>query len=134
MYFKENILSFHCSFLHGLRQNIETRGSKSTAVMNDFVIPTAKVPSFEVHSMTLSELDAFAIETNELVVCERSPTQESLMWKKFEKIARGLDGDRDSDETGTEAMVLTEMSLHAQEICDAILKSIRLGCVNVDLI
>ena len=136
VYFGNRILNFHCSFLYGLRQKLETRGSKSTASMIDFVIPTVGVPTYEIHNMGFNEMEIQSVESNELVECECGPRQETLMWRNFECASRKIDeGNGECGEWKCDdAEYLSNMSFQTQIIVDAIVKSIQLGCVEVNLV
>ena len=103
--------------------------------MVDFVIPTLGVPTYEIHNMSLNDIELHATESNELIECECGPSQETLMWRKFEELSKKIDHkDKQSGSWNCpNAEYLSEMSLQTQTIVDAVVKSIQLGCVEVNL-
>ena len=77
----DRILSFHCSFLHPLTQDISFYGYEKTIYMDDFVIPREegedkRNSSFQIKSQTLAHADLYSIHANELK--ESSPFDDDI--------------------------------------------------------
>ena len=131
VYFGDKLLSFHCSFLHALRQELEVRGSHSTVVIHDFVIPSDVFdPKYEIHSMDLNFMDLQAIKKIGVDTVETSSSQESYMWKTFSRLSRATDK---SSLWNEEASTLSDVSLHTQLIVNAAVESIRQGCAKIQV-
>lgn len=134
---RSKTLSFHCSFLHPLTQDVTFYGSDQTLYIDDFVIPReegeGKKNSFEIKSQTLSHADLYSEHENQViestllddgtVSTSFNPPQEALMWNNFTKFCKSYD---ENDEIRKkEANRLLDISLESQRIVDGLMKSIR---------
>jgi predicted dehydrogenase len=126
---EDHLLSFHCSFIHPLRQTVEVYGTKRSAEIRDFVLPKEDSKSFRVHSMKLTDCDIFAVETDASIdsVSPQEPVQEVMMWKHFCKFCNDISENGWTDGNNNEATAMSSISLENQLIVDELVKSIRQG-------
>lgn len=131
VYFGAKKLSFHCSFKYGLRQTLEVRSPSLTARINDFVIPSLGPCKYEIHRSEALDMDLHVVENNDLVECESGPPQEHLMWRTFSRLSREVDGGGWDRSKG--AAWHSAVSLHTQEIANALLQCIQSGVSDLTL-
>ncbi len=126
----DNVLSFHCSFLHPLNQRLSICGTIQSLEMKDFVIPKEGVQSWVVHGQSLTVNDKYSVQSYDLMEAPSGPAQEVLMWRNFQSFCRSV------EKTGwvnADALDLSNTSLDNQKIVDALVESINLGGTVVTL-
>ncbi len=119
----DRLLSFHCSFIHPLRQRAEICGTKESADISDYVIPKEGPSSFRAHSMKLTQNDTFTVHCGDLIEVPSGPVQEVMMWRNFRKLCKSVEENGWVDDN--EASTLTSISSDTQLIMDALMESIR---------
>mmetsp|Transcript_29907 Transcript_29907/g.43916 ORF Transcript_29907/g.43916 Transcript_29907/m.43916 type:complete len:376 (-) Transcript_29907:99-1226(-) len=124
-------LSFHCSFQYGLRQTLEVRSPCLTARINDFVIPSPGPCKYEIHKSEALDMDLHVVENNDLVECDCGPPQEHLMWRTFSRLSREVDDGGWSN--SKDAVWQSAVSLHTQEVANALLRCIQSGVSEVEI-
>lgn len=124
------VLSFHCSFVHPLRQRTEIVGSKQCLEMDDYVIPKDGTPTFRVYEQSLTFCDIFTVEKSEVIDSLNGPVQEVMMWRNFSKFCKSIEVSGWLD--GDEATMLSSMSCENQLILDALMESIHKDGLQID--
>lgn len=128
----KGILSFHCSFLHPLRQRVEICGSNhQTITISDFVIPRKGSNSFELCSSKLTDCDIF-METSTRKIQSKNnidASQETLMWRHLSQTSRAMEeaSAGESSDLLLAAQEMSEMSQKTQVVILALIDSIREG-------
>lgn len=117
----EHILSFHCSFLHPLRQRVTICGTEQSLDMHDYVIPNEGPNTFMVHGQDLTINDSYSIQSNDLTESPSGPVQEVLMWRNFQRYCSIIEAKGWTDDG---AEIISSMSLENQKIMDALMQSI----------
>eukprot|EP00980_Cylindrotheca_fusiformis_P021366 scaffold8240_cov133-Cylindrotheca_fusiformis.AAC.11 len=137
----DKVLWFHSGFNAPLRQHFEVCGSKKSIYVDDLVLPGPQPVSYTVKSSTLTDNDLLTIDETECVRMEIGPVHEVLLWKKFQSIARSLDGatiDSPSENEGWRADDTQDLSRinewasisrTNQAVIDALMQSIKTGGV-----
>lgn len=153
VYFTDNrVLSFHCSFIHPLNQTvtISSTGAEYTSTMTDAILPRpGEKLSYSLVKQGLL-LDAeITTEETKIMEFDNTDAQEVCMWKNFSKMAWKIDEESlstsehpsdadekwwygESDEV-REANVIASYSLYTQIVLDALMKSIELDGVKIQV-
>jgi predicted dehydrogenase len=118
----EQVLSFHCSFIHPLQQRVSIIGTKQSLEMVDYVIPREGSSSWCVHGQDLTVNDEYCVRSSDMVEVPCGSVQEVLMWRNFSKHCRAVERDGWQAE---DANVLSAISLQNQKIVDALMESIE---------
>mmetsp|Transcript_12542 Transcript_12542/g.24761 ORF Transcript_12542/g.24761 Transcript_12542/m.24761 type:complete len:411 (-) Transcript_12542:2530-3762(-) len=138
----EPTLSFHCSFLHPMRQNVEIVGSGRTISMDDFVISDPDDAAFTL-TRSLGQFDKATIIGRDIrkFGTGRSLVQEAAMFDNFAATANAIAsrGSRDSAATDSGAKKALRhipefwpaVAMQTQAILDAILASDSQGGAEV---
>ena len=124
----ECTLSFHCSFKHNFRQRVEVVGTKRSAVLTDFVLPSNENPSFHIHEFNYHDvLEKSSHSSNEIACSEEDvQAQEVCMWKKFSDVAIAIDtGGNSGRGIAHEADFATRTSQETMVVMAALMESIE---------
>mmetsp|Transcript_4061 Transcript_4061/g.6249 ORF Transcript_4061/g.6249 Transcript_4061/m.6249 type:complete len:404 (+) Transcript_4061:76-1287(+) len=136
------LLSFHCSFLHPLRQRMEVVGSKQSMILNDLVIPQQGRPSlhYELRSQSLTACDEFAVDQTQNISCETvaAVSQETLMWRHMSQMCRAMEEESSSSDESSMMIQrvsneMSHMSYETQKVVLAVIESIRKDGAEIDL-
>lgn len=121
------MLSFHCSFMHSIRERLEIAGSRHTAEMDDFVIPRKNDNKYVVLKRGFSDLDLYCDDSSNYksIDSPRNPVQEVLMWKNFASFTA-------SPGSGNSAKQLA-ISMETQRIMQALIDSIEEGGARIEM-
>ena len=124
----DSTLSFHCSFKHNFRQRVEVVGTKRSAVLTDFVLPSDENPSFHIHEFSYLDVLEKSTHSSNIVACneEDIQAQEVCMWKKFSDVAIAIDtGGSSGRDIAHEADSATRTSQETMVVMAALMKSIE---------
>lgn len=131
VHFTDNcVLSFHCSFRHNFRQRVEVVGTKKSAELKDFVLPSDENPSFHIHEFNyIDVLEKSTHSSNEIACSEEDiqQAQEVCMWKKFSDVAIAIDagGGSSGRKIAYEADFATRTSQETMVVIATLMKSIE---------
>ena len=124
----ECTLSFHCSFKHNFRQRVEVVGTKKSAVLTDFVLPSDDDTSFHIHEFNYHDVLEKSTHNCHEVACseEDMQAQEVCMWKKFSDVATAIDsGGSNGRKIAHEADFATRTSQETMVVMAALMESIE---------
>jgi len=148
------VLSFHCSFIHPLKQTVQISGTGSeyTAIMTDPVLPRdGDVLSYSLVKQGLICYDEITTEEVKQIQIDNSQVQEVCMWNNFARWARKVEQETSSASSSSangkseqqrwmgesaevkEANANAFYSLHTAIVMDALMESIRLGGAKVQV-
>jgi len=135
--YNQRVLTFHCSFIHSLRQRVEIYGTKQQSIqMTDFVIPQKGKPhTYELVSQSLTDRDLFAIPTTVTVNNKNNDlSQEVLMWNNFAQYCRATDNNAEDENSNSLMKQSYEICIQTQSVMDALMQSIEIGGQEISMV